>query len=362
VKHLALCLLLVGATATAQVSTCGPGKNCRARSFTATTGSTSSPAVTIPNLDLFVMGLCYSQTNGSNWNFSAACNVLLAGGTQALLSGSLYFVNKATPTLLTAPQSGSAMLAADTTSSRLWLADNVLWAEVGTAPDPVLDYRQWATEVTATGLAWATGTPRIRTVQRTLSNTANCVGAAGAVHNSMVRGASNAAVEGETCTTTAVANNVQGSWTADGVMLSGRRHKWCGRVTIPDPTNVRVVAGNLPSAVFAAPTDTPVTTGAWFRFSTAAGDTTWQLCVADAAAATCTSTGVTQASSNLLCLEQETGTLAVTAYVQGQYRIRVTTNVPQNELTVSAWGYAGQTLTAAAKAFQFGNFGLGVPP
>ena len=116
-------------------------------------------------------------------------------------------------------------------------------------------------------------------------------------------------------------------------------------------TNTRAVVGMGVITLFTAPSDTPTTEGAWFRYSTVAGDTNWMACNSNGvSAANCISTGVAMASNTtyLMCID---GTLnsVVTFNINGRTRARKTSNIPST--TAIGEGAAIQATTASARSF-----------
>jgi len=301
------------------------------------------------------------SANTASFQWSATCN---SAGTAFPLSfnsttgvvdlGSstpLTFTGYSVPTSLPAPTFRG--LAYDFTTFRLWKADSAVWADVGAGQHDVFDGRSFTIAFApSTGaFAWKTA-PRIGgTDLSTITET--CATVSGEAQLSNAAGAFGTFTRtGRSCATSAVANNVSsvatpnvtGSYTAG----SNNRFRTCQYFQLSTVANVRTVVGQLPAANFAAPTDAPAAMGAWFRFSTSAGDTNWMLCTSDSvSAATCTSTGVPATAGNavLLCVDKREQS-AVTGWVNGQARVRVTTNLPLTG-TGAALGFATQTLSAA---------------
>lgn len=361
---------------------CAPGKVCKVRTLTVTGTDGSGVAVSIPNPGYITWnGACPLRSISGQLDLAgtSGCATLLAGGashgTGGLTLGAnqiVTFAGAAAPVNLASPATVRG-LQADATSQRLWQSDLNGWAPVGTAPHPVLERRVYSTWQAAAGVPqWTHNlSPQIRAANWNLTVGA-CVSSAvnAGLLVTGLRGGANIRTESATCTTTAVANNVQGVHVGNDLLLPfGRRFMWCGSVGgITTNTSVRVIAGQSKLAQFTAPADAPTLAGAWFRYSTAAGDTNWMLCTSDGvSAATCTSTGVAVAGAGVaavgdsLCIDQLEGT-AVTAWVNGRARLRVTTNITTSDATTGAVGAVVQTLTAGARVADLGNWSIEGPP
>lgn len=352
------CVLAVSSSA--QVAgLCGPGKNCRARSFTATTGSTSTPAVTIPNLDLLVLGQCYFQTNGANL-ISAACNNVFPGGTQALLGGGLWLANWAQPTSFTAPSglTGAAVLAGASATGRLYLSDGNTWRDLGAGAHPVLNARTLLVDLGAGGaLGWAHTAPYVGGASPTVTETCN---SASVQPLSTTGDFGSFSREARECPTTAVLGNVSSVLVSETTWATSNRTRVCFRAGLVSTADVVFMAGETTAASFANPESAPNKSGMWVRFDTTVPDTNWMLCTSDGvSAATCTSSGVAATGGGLFCLDQREGS-GVTLWVNGRARVRHTTNLP-NAATAMAVGAALETRAASSKAFQLSRLTIEVP-
>ena len=370
-------LALILSVALAQpVSTqaCGPGKACRVRSLQTTQAASS---IVVPTASFINF---YGASSGSVGIRGTGAGIGVEGtnfytGTSSHVnvgpSAHLFFDSYATATAL--PAATFRGFTGVSGNNTLYSSDAAAWAPLGTAPHPVLERRVFSLQQAAAGAPqWRYNvSPQIRgaawnlTVGACVSSPAN----AGLLVTGL-RGGASISAESATCTTTAVANNVQGVHVgADVLMPFGRRFMWCGTVGgITTNTSVRVIAGQSKLAQFTGPADAPTLAGAWFRYSTAAGDTNWMLCTSDGvSAATCTSTGVAVAGAGVaavgdsLCIDQLEGT-AVTAWVNGRARLRVTTNITTSEATTGTVGAVVQTLTAGARVADLGNWSIEGPP
>lgn len=356
-----LALVLAVALSSGQVAgVCAAGRVCNATAYRSTSNLSAPTAQFCESNNTNAFSLVRSA-NTASFQWSATCS---SGGTAFPLSfnatsgvvdiGSstaLTFTGYSLPTSLPAPTFRG--LAYDFTTFRLWKADSAVWTDVGTGQHDVFDGRSFTIAFApATGaFAWKTA-PRIGSTDLTVI-TETCATTAGEAQLSNAAGAFGTFTRtGRSCATSAVLNNVASVATPNvtGTVTAGsnNRFRMCAYYQISSVGNVRTVFGQLPAANFAAPTDTPTAMGAWFRFSTSAGDTNWMLCTSDSAsAATCTSTGVaaTAGSAVLLCVDKREQS-AVTGWVNGQARVRVTTNLPLTG-TGAAFGFATQTLSAA---------------
>lgn len=362
---LAILLALTAMPARAQYSACVNGRDCKARTYTATTRSNGTIAVQVPNLDFVYLGAsCALRSNGSNLSLTG-CNWSWSGGTQVLLSGGLYLTNFALPASFTAPSANpnAVTVVSETTMARAYMADGNTWTEIGGGRHPVLNARLYQIDMSSAGaFAWHVA-PRIGGTAMSVTETCNAV-----VDNAQL---SNAVGEsgtftrtGRSCATSAVSSNVAsvsgGANSSSGFGAgSNNRFRMCGRAQLDALTSVRFLWGQMPTAVLAAPTDTPTAMGAWFRFSSAAGDTNWMICTSDSASpATCTSTGVAAVAGTaaLLCIDKrESG--AVTAWVNGAAPTRQTSNIPASGAGATV-GFTTMTLSAAVRTATSSNISL----
>lgn len=344
--------VLLSFTVEAQViGACGPGKNCRARTFTATSPSNGTIALQVPNLDFVYWGAsCGIRANGSNLTASSACNFSFGNGQQGLAGGGLYFANVASMTTATTPSTliGAATLLGETNTGNLYLSDGVDWLEVGDNHKGA----RWRTYVIesdrtagANAPVWNPGpraggaTPAF-TSAGTLSNRTG-------PYSEALTNYQTTAVSGNQAHHSSTAFHAPGSYVSF-------------RVGVPTLTSVRNFFGMSNTLPLTAGSSTPTAHAAVFRFDTSAGDTAWQACTGAGVAITCTTTGVTVTSTPDLdtTLEidcREASALGIptacTFWVNGIARVRVTTNMPAASVGNTA---STETLTAAVRSLNFG--------
>lgn len=368
-----LAVALVGAPLSAfagPVGLCGDGRPCRTRSVTLT--DTSTYNFYTGNLTYWSLGTggCYGLFNSNvvTWGGSG-CQVSLPGsvanpsyfqvtGSQGVNIGSAVLVTSfATPATV-----GTALLS-DATTGSLWWSNALIYKDHTT---PTFDGRRFVLGYLAATGAWAWDVgPRVSSTDLSaITETCNATGGEASLSNA-AGSFGTFTRTGRSCSTSAVLNNVGlvrtpnaggAGWTAG----SNNRFRACAYAQISSVASVRVLWGQVPAATLAAPTDNPTAMGTWFRFSTAAGDTTWQLCSSDSAsAATCTNTNVTvvAGSAHLLCLDKREGS-AVVGWVDGK-RVRKTDNLPLTGIG-AALGWSVQTLAAAVRTMVVGPVTLEV--
>jgi hypothetical protein len=361
IRVLALVLLLSQAASAQVVNICGAGKNCRMR--TATITGTQGTVLTIPSLTSFGVGACGMSANGSNLLVGVGtCNLVGPGGSQLLLGGGVFLANAALTTSFTTASAfvGSATLMAETTANRLYRADGARWNRVAAGTHPIYDAPTYTVDV-----GQGANTPEWQYAPKNAAGSAVTI-VEGCTGGTLAAGSRISRFNGRSSssrnrTTSAVANATCGWVTSLVGKASNLRPNMSGVLTAPGAlTSVRQIWGFGPDALFSAPADTPTVEGAWFRFSSAAGDTALMACTSNGvSAATCTSTGVTVSAGQALDVEIDdyTESAAITFWVNGNARVRVTSNLPAGTADVE-FGSFVQTLSAATRNYQSGNTAL----
>jgi hypothetical protein len=230
---------------------------------------------------------------------------------------------------------------------RTYIGDAQQWRDLSAFGNPVMEKPVYTIDVNRGGSA-----PEWQYIPRNSAGTQiaisePCVG--GTLGNKNATDFSGRRRTIRTHSTSAVLNAVCGQTTAVISSYSQMNPRWATTFQSPSVlTTVRATCGLAIDSVFSAPTDNPTATGAWFRFSSTAGDTNIMFCTSDgASAATCTSTGVAVVADTPYVVQidaRETG--AIVGWVNGIARVRVTTNLPGS--TDVVMGCNVQTLAAAA--------------
>lgn len=336
-----------------------------ATSFAATSGGSGAAAVVIPNLDLFVMGSCYSQVNGANLNLGSGsgCNAIFTGGTQMRAHG-IWLATQAAASSFTAPAtlSGAAVLAGETNTGRTYASNGSRWTEVGGGQHPTMQGVSFTAASDRTAGAnppyWVTG-PRAGGALVTFTSAGLASGSTGSC--TAIGQCSSTPIT--VLTTTAVAGNQ--------AHLSGAA-AWFGPVSrfstrvAPNPTSAtststRVFVGLSSALPLTAGSATPTAHAAVFRWDTSAGDTTWQACTGAGVAITCTDTGVAISTSTDLThvleidCRPQSGFFpsSCTFWVDGRARVTRTTNLPAAAVGPT---FSVETLTAAGRGLNFDTF------
>lgn len=353
---ISLALALTLSLSSGQVGTCKAGQNCRARTFTATAGNGFIEYQVSQLAFLYIGAVCNLRANSSNLTLGGPCNwsfTSTGGGAQFLAGGGLYFTTQALVSSFTNPTTlpSAATLMADTQTARLWRSDGTGYTDVQSGVHPVLDRAMtYVYGFTAGGTPGYEGAALLTTGFAAATVTETCAAGTLVSVGSLGTEVAGTQIAGRSFTTNALVNAVCNDTSVAFNSASLSRPRLCWRMqTGSDVSNVRITMGLGPTTLFTAPSDAPVGQGAWFRFSTAAGDANWMACSADGATNSCTSTAVAVAASTsyLLCIDQREGGTASTFWVNGQARLRKTTNVPTS--TTFAHGVAVQTLNAVAK-------------
>lgn len=353
---------------------CGPGKACRVRSLQA---SGSGGAIIVPTAAFINFYGASSGTTGiratgagigvEGTSFYTGTGSHISTGANAHISMAGYIA----PPNLPSPSTVRGV-AADATTGTLYKSDVNAWAPIGTGAHPVLERRTWVTESdAASGVRWFNaGVPRVRHTNWNLATvgtfTVSPVNAGLLVTGQL--GGATVRIEDVPWTTGAVSGDLAGYFNGGALLMPHtRRFKICQPVgSLSASTSIRIVIGQAAATLFTAPTDNPVNAGAWIRFSSAVPDTNFMLCTSDgAAAATCTSTGVAPSTTagvgSVVCVDQLEGS-AVTAWVDGRARVRVTSNITTSDATTGSFGAIAQTLTAATRTVSFGNMSIEASP
>lgn len=340
-------LALVLALSTSQVTgQCSAGRNCRSASFTASTSVTNTTALWCQQNPFFAWGM--SQAS-QQWRLSNAstCATAVTGNVVTVDPSSgtwifgnnyaLTFAGHIAPTNLPA-LSGVRGLASDATTNRVWRGDTVVWRDVQSGAHPVLDgATYWYTGDLGTtgGLTWRT-TPRLNGADVAFTT----VSASSATLNGAVD-----------FQTTAVSGNQAHHSSAAFVRRQGRPRWSFTGFPFLGSSNIRIFIGLSSALPVAAGSSTPTTTGLLFRQDTTVGANIFA-CSAAAAALTCVDTGVAAQSFNERRLEIDCREAAAcTFWVDGQARVRTTTNLPALA-TLMGSTVSVETLTTAAQSTQ----------
>lgn len=335
-----LTLSLLVALATGQVAqVCGPGKNCRATNFTATTTNAGATALSIPTISgvspFIYLGVCPIRTVSGSLQVGndAACPTIFTGATSMSTAG--INLGTASTSFTLAVPSAIRGLAADTTSNRLWRSDTLQWRDVQSGPHPVLDSAlYWYSSDLGTSGAqtWRSGAPRL--------NGADVGFTTVAASTSVLNGLTD-------YQTSAVIGNQAHHSTAAFVRRAGLpRWSWRGFIV---PGTQRTFAGLSSALPVAAGSSTPTTTGVLFRVL---NNGNFFACSANAAALTCTDTGVVGTSFSERRLEIDCReTSACTFWVDGRALVRLTTNLPATTVAMGST-VSIETTIAAAISFQ----------
>lgn len=147
--------------------------------------------------------------------------------------------------------------------------------------------------------------------------------------------------------TTAVANN-QALWLSPGVTKRNARPRFSARVLAYQSAAVRYWIG-LTSAQIGSVDSSAATNYAAFRFSTNAGDTFWQACSGDGAAASCTAsaTAIDLAASHTFAVDCRIAT-SCDFWIDDALVVSKTTNLPTGTSNLR-WQVSVETLAAAEK-------------
>lgn len=274
---------------------------------------------------------------------TTSLRVITGSNTTLLMDG---FSSEAT---FPNPNTGKGFTAASS-SKKLYISDTNQWKAIGTGKHPVQDKSTYV-------YGWKAANPNYEGdtfVDETftgVTQTEAC--AAGTIANvvTMPVGFGTEVGFGRSFTTQAAINATCGDSSSSAfTKVSNSRPIEVFRIK-SDAANVsstRMIAGLGVASIFTAPSDTPASEGAWFRYSTVAGDSNLMACSSNGAAATCTSTGVayTTGTTYLLMIDaSENG--AVTFWINGLPRVRQTTNLPDS--TAIGQGVVIQATTAAAR-------------
>lgn len=119
-------------------------------------------------------------------------------------------------------------------------------------------------------------------------------------------------------------------------------------------TSIRARIGWAKNTVFTTSSDAPADVGAWFRYSTVAGDTNYMACTGDGTTTSCTSTGVAADTAvHSFEIDMSESTAAITFWVDKRARVRKTTNLPSIGATLS-WGHDVTAIVATARTMSVG--------
>lgn len=349
----------------ASTTNCTPGRPCKAKSFTATSGAVGNIGVQVPNLDFVYFGnSCGIRANGSSLNVGSdnACSVNFASGSSitssALTTGSsvgvvlgsgasLQLTGHATPAALPTPSTVQG-LALDAIGKRLWKSNASEWTEVGDAISPA----RWRTYIIesdrttgANAATWLLG-PRQGGASVAFTSAGTLSNRTGPYSEALTAYATTA-VSGNQ------AHHSTAAFHAPGGYVSFR-------VGVPTLTSVRVFYGMSNTLPLTSGSSTPTAHAAVFRYDTAAGDVNWMACTGAGVAITCTSTGVAvtnpadlDTTLEIDCREASALGLptACVFRVNGGSGTRITTNLPAAGVGNTA---STETLTAASRSLQFG--------
>lgn len=121
-----------------------------------------------------------------------------------------------------------------------------------------------------------------------------------------------------------------------------------------DVTSVRYVLGMANSAGNVNASDTPNANGAWFRFSTSAGDTNWQCVTGDGSDRTITDSGVPVTADTTYRLRVHFGTVKAKFYINEVLVATHTTNMPTSGTGLGWWAVL-VNLAGAARVIKLGR-------
>lgn len=229
------------------------------------------------------------------------------------------------------PAASTTTLASEYTTDKIYQSDTSQWLPLGSAKHPVLEKSTIVYGWKALNPGYE-GEPLYDESFTGVTQTEFC--AAGTLANviTMPVGFGTEQGYGRSFTTQAAALASCGDYSSTAFTDASNSRPILTLRLKSDAANItstRMLVGFGPSSIFTGPTDTPASEGAWFRYSTSAGDTNLMGCTSNGAAATCTSTGVAYAANTTYLLRvdlSENG--AATFWVNGLARLRRTTNLP----------------------------------
>ncbi len=337
---------------------CRNGGDCKLRNITANqiTLTNASAAIIIPTASFINF---YGVSSGSvgirgsgagigveGTNFYTGTGSHITQGANSYLSFAGYIQAGNFPSAASVRG-----ITAEATTNKLYYTEGLSqWLPFGSAKHPVL---QKSTNV----YGWKAATPGYEgeplydETFTGVSQTEFC--AAGTLANvtNMPVGFGTEAGFGRSFTTQAAALATCGDYSSSAFTDASNSRPILTLRLRSDPTAItstRMLVGFGPSAIFTGPTDNPASEGAWFRYSTSAGDTNLMGCTSNGAAATCTSTGVAYAINTTYLLQVDLSENGAAAFlVNGVVRVRQTTNLPST--TNFGQGVVAYAIAASAR-------------
>lgn len=334
---------------------CAPGRNCRARSFTATAGNGFIEFQLSQLAFMYLGSTCNLRANSTNLTLGGPCNWAFAstgGGAQFLAAGGLYFTTQTFTTSFTDPTTltGASTLMADTTTARLWRSDGLGYQDVNSGEHPTIDAQVYwyAPDLGASGVPTWKATPRFGAADVAFTTVAGSSSTSGGVYT-----INTTAVSGNQAHHSTGAFATRNGVTSQGVGAPNLR--WTARVQVSSAVGVtRVFAGMSSALPLAAGTDTPTASAAVFRYSPAGTGGNWFACLGQASALQCTDTGVAVSSSvTRLEIDCRDAAPACTFWIAGRARVRLSANIPVGNVAMGST-ISVETKDASAKNVTFG--------
>lgn len=335
---------------------CRNGSDCKLRYVTAlrfVSTSTDSVSIVIPTASYINF---YGAASGTVGITGTAGGIGVQGTTlySSNSGGYIRMYSTTVETNFSTPTTAGNSFAVDNVGNKLYWSNSLSWREIGFDYNPVTQQRTYTFDWSDGTPVWITGNPQT-SVFGPVARTVTCVGGSEASANQTYETVRT--VPARVFTTGAVINNR----CSEDFALTQRPYTVIlgmeGIAGVNTTATVRWIYGFQQTAIIRAPTDAPINSGAWFRYSTSAGDTNYMACSSDGVTNSCTSTGV---AANTALHEfridmRETGVF--TYWIDGYARVRKTTNLPSAG-TDLAFGIGTETLAASAVAANRPRFSL----